>query len=255
MADPVIYPYEMDTIRPADAVSRLAIFDIDGTLTDSTAVDDECYRDAVAEALGVDAALVDWTGALHVTDAGILRWLWSAHRSGEPSADDYERARSGFVTRITRALEADRARCVPIPGALEMLRALGRSGWCIAAATGGWGPSARLKLRVAGIELPHAVLACADDAETRVEIVSLARRRAEEYFGRSFERVVSIGDGVWDVAAARQLGLPFIGIASGERADRLRAVGAEVVLPDYADLRAFERALDSPGSAAARAGP
>jgi hypothetical protein len=38
-------------------VSRLAIFDIDGTLTDTNGVDDESYRVAVAAAIGVDGRL------------------------------------------------------------------------------------------------------------------------------------------------------------------------------------------------------
>ena len=132
-----------------------------------------------------------------------------------------------------------------MPGATAALDAMRRAGWRTAVATGGWGPSARLKLRTAGIDVADETFACADDAESRVEIVTLARQKAERHFDCTFERVVSIGDGVWDVDTAARLALPFVGIASGSRAERLRAAGAAVVLPHYADLAAFLRALDS----------
>ena len=84
-------------------MNRLAIFDIDGTLTDTNGVDDDCYRTTIAEALGVTADAVDWSGAAHVTDSEIFRWLCDAHRRREPSADEMARARSQFVERLTQA--------------------------------------------------------------------------------------------------------------------------------------------------------
>jgi phosphoglycolate phosphatase-like HAD superfamily hydrolase len=116
-------------------------------------------------------------------------------------------------------------------------------GWDIALATGGWRPSARLKLKASGLDVPDMVLTCANDAVTREEIVRLARERAAAIRGDSYDRVVSIGDGVWDVRTAANLELPFIGIATGEREAKLRAAGASVVLSDFQDLIAFRSAL------------
>jgi phosphoglycolate phosphatase-like HAD superfamily hydrolase len=126
-----------------------------------------------------------------------------------------------------------------------MLRHLVERGWMVAVATGGWGPSARLKLRVAELPIDDAVLACADDARSRADIVRLARERAEAFYQRRFDRVVSVGDGVWDVETAIVLGLPFVGIATGTRADRLHSAGARTVLPDYFNLDAVWTALDT----------
>jgi beta-phosphoglucomutase-like phosphatase (HAD superfamily) len=41
-------------------MTRLAIFDLDGTLTDTNAVDDECYLEAMSTELGC-APNPDWT--------------------------------------------------------------------------------------------------------------------------------------------------------------------------------------------------
>ena len=188
---------------------------------------------------------MDWSGAAHVTDAGILHWLWSAHRVGEPTLADVARARSEFVHRLNAALKRDPSRFSSVPGAEPAVRSLVDRGWRVAVATGGWGPSARLKLAAAHFEIDDAVLACADDATSRADIVQLAQRRAEIVHGCRFDRIVSIGDGPWDVATAAALQLPFIGIGVGPRADQLRAAGAATVLADFADVDAVERALDN----------
>jgi phosphoglycolate phosphatase-like HAD superfamily hydrolase len=224
-------------------VNRLAIFDIDGTLTDTNGVDDDVYRIAVAGAIGVSPDDIDWSGALHVTDAEIFRHVCATHGRGEPSVELMARARSQFVDRLTSTLGDEPHRFTEIRGARAMLQRVTNEGWCVALATGGWGPSARLKLRAAHLEFDDALLACADDGISRADIVQLAHERAESFYDKRFDRVVSVGDGVWDASAAASLRLPFIGIARGEKAERLRRAGASVVLPDYGDPDAFFSAL------------
>lgn len=226
-------------------MNRLAIFDIDGTLTDTTSVDDECYRTAIADSLGVSPEAIDWSGAAHVTDSEIFRWLCAEHRRSEPSLDDMTRARWQFVERLTTQLKQAPGRFSAIAGAAAVLAELPTQGWQMAVATGGWGPSARLKLTVAELPIDDAVFACADDGRSRADIVRLARDRAEAFYQCRFDRVVSIGDGVWDVQTAIELDMPFVGIGTGERADRLRRAGAAIVLPDYSDVIAFLTAVET----------
>jgi phosphoglycolate phosphatase-like HAD superfamily hydrolase len=58
----------------------------------------------------------------------------------------------------------------------------------------------------------------------------------------AFEKVVYVGDGVWDVRAARALGIGFLGLATGTKAVRLLEEGASCVLPDLSDpMRVVER--------------
>ena len=54
-------------------MKRLAIFDIDGTLTDTNAVDDESYMRAIADVLNLDAYRLDWSEAPHITDSALLQ--------------------------------------------------------------------------------------------------------------------------------------------------------------------------------------
>jgi phosphoglycolate phosphatase-like HAD superfamily hydrolase len=224
-------------------MSSLAIFDIDGTLTNTTAVDDDCYRSAVAEALGIPESTVDWTGTPHFTDRGIFDWLFDAHARGAPTQAEVSRASHRLAHLLDAAMTATPARFEPIPGARGVFDYLRARGWSISVATGCWRPSARLKLRAAGIPIDDALIACSDDAAARTEIVSLSRARAVAYYGHEFTRVVSIGDGIWDVEAAAELGLPFVGVGHGERRGRLERAGASVVIENYSDRDAFTDAL------------
>lgn len=225
---------------------RLAIFDIDGTLTDTNAVDDECFLLAAADAFELDAGGLDWTGAPHVTDSTIARWMSEHHRGRAATSAELDGLVRRFLALLEEQLARSPARFAPIAGAVGLLPSLRAAGWDVALATGGWGRSARFKLTAAGIHEPELVLACADDGLTREEIVLLARdRAAAEHRRESYTRIVSVGDGVWDVRTAANLGIPFVGVGAGERAARLREAGASVVLSTFADREAVCTALAS----------
>ena len=211
-------------------VTMLAIFDIDGTLTETNAVDEECYCVALGDALGVAAADVMWAGAPHVTDSGIAHWLWQKHTGGAPTAVELRRVRRRFVELLNDMIEVAPHRFAAVPGAGTIVSRLHDHGWAVAFATGGWSEAARLKLNAAGVSHADVPLASGDDGTTREEIVQLALARAEAVTGRAFRRVISVGDGLWDARTARALQLPFVGIATGQHAVRLKAAGARTVL-------------------------
>ena len=223
-------------------MATLAVFDIDGTLTDTNSVDDSCFLRAVAETLGLEAARVDWSAAPHVTDSALLIWLAEQH--GQLPLSD--RTANLVVERFLELREAERAlssaRFRPVAGADHLFAALARTGWTCALATGGWERSARLKLVAAGLDTSTLALATSSDASTRVEIMQIAAARAQGD-GAAFERIVSIGDAVWDVRAAGELQWPFIGIATGNAATILRDHGATTILADFSDLSAVLTAL------------
>jgi phosphoglycolate phosphatase-like HAD superfamily hydrolase len=223
--------------------SRLAVFDIDGTLTDTNAVDDECFVEAVGGVLGIDAAALDWSEAPHITDTGLLRWLAERHRGRLPELHEMDAVQSRFVESLREAAQVTPERFQSVAGAQSVFGELRTRGWHVAVATGGWQASAVLKLRAIALDVDDLVFASSSDAETRVEILLLARQRARVRFG-ALDRVVSVGDGIWDVRAAAQLGWPFVGIGTGAAAGRLRAAGASHVLPDLTDIAGLCSALE-----------
>lgn len=112
--------------------------------------------------------------------------------------------------------------------------------WVITIATGCWQGSAKMKLAAAGIELDRFPGGFAEDSRPREGIVQAAIDRARQHYGiNQFAKVVSVGDGLWDVRTAANLGLDFVGIASGERAVALNQAGARHIVGDYQNLNNF----------------
>jgi phosphoglycolate phosphatase-like HAD superfamily hydrolase len=97
----------------------------------------------------------------------------------------------------------------------------------------------------AGITTDHLPLAFAEDGPTREDIVRSAIARAAASYGRPhFERLVLVGDAVWDARTARLLALPFIGVARGDDADNLRSSGVSHVIGDFRDVEQVLRCLE-----------
>ncbi|MFN2564176.1 MAG: HAD family hydrolase [Gemmatimonadaceae bacterium] len=225
--------------------SRLAIFDIDGTLTATNEVDDECFLCAVAEVFDLPrAAALDWSAAPHVTDSALARWLSQEHRGRAPGDDELTRLRARFLELLSDELARRPDRFAAVAGAPGLFPLLRAEGWEVALATGGWRASAQLKLAAAGLDCRDVPLACADDGLTREEIVREACARAGFSLSASTE-IVSVGDGVWDVRTAQRLGLRFVGVGEGSRAEALYRAGAGTVLPDLTDVGAVLAALDA----------
>ncbi|MGA8848599.1 MAG: hypothetical protein WB564_02050 [Dehalococcoidia bacterium] len=117
-------------------------------------------------------------------------------------------------------------------------------GVCVCVATGGWRDAALLKLRLAGISAGDIPLASSDDSHERESIMLLAEERARVHKNcPAFSQVVYVADHVRDFLNARKLGYGFVGLGSGEQAQKLRLAGVTHVQPDFTDKRYFLRVL------------
>ena len=186
---------------------RAVLFDIDGTLLHSAAVDDALYRKAVQVVLG-DVRL---RPSLHeyefVTDTGVLRQILddNAIVGNERTLDEI---RSVFVD-LLQSHVSEHGPFAEIPGARDMLRALRASPGCaVAMATGGWRQSAEFKLSSAGIHYEDIPLATSNDHHERTTIMEIALER----LGGQFDSVIYYGDGPWDREACAQLGWEFVAV-------------------------------------------
>ncbi|MHC4948756.1 MAG: HAD family hydrolase [Planctomycetota bacterium] len=218
-------------------MSHLIVFDIDGTLTDTSAVDDRCFARAADDVLGVDVHGADWTAFAHVTDPGIAQELIERHHPGAEPATLHAALERRFMALLEEAIAADPDACRPIAGAADLLAGLtARADVAVSMATGAWRASAELKLRHGGLDRFDVPLATASDDRGRPAIVRRAARLAAARHGiDGFDRVTSVGDGLWDVHAAAAVGCRFVGRGTGAAARRLEAAGVEHVLADYTD--------------------
>lgn len=225
---------------------KLIIFDIDGTLTETSRVDEMCYLKTWAEVHGIEDIREHWDGCPHVSDAGVTEHVFQRLWGRDPSEAETEALKSVLVRMLQAHHEEDLSHFNEIPGAADTFNHhVDQSDWVKALATGCWRPSAEMKLRAAGIRYEGVPGGFSEDGAARERIVRAAIRRAGEAYERtSFDRVVSVGDGPWDVRTAANLGLPFLGIGAGERADRLRAAGAKYIIEHYVNIDEFFELLE-----------
>jgi phosphoglycolate phosphatase-like HAD superfamily hydrolase len=224
------------------------MFDIDGTLTRTDVADEICFVAALRDVFGFTGIDTDWTAYPHCSDSAILEAIFADRLDRLPSLQEISAMQARFVELL--AAETRIRPFVAIPGAPEILRILRADGrYAVSLASGAWECSARIKLANAGLEFSGLPAAFADDAHAREAIMETSRSRAHEACLRDhFDQVIYVGDGVWDGRAARNLGFPFVGIASDPgKAGILRVEGAFATFPDYEDAAAFLLALESSG--------
>jgi phosphoglycolate phosphatase-like HAD superfamily hydrolase len=228
---------------------KLVVFDFDGTLAKTMGVDSECFVQAFAEALDVRGFSTTWTDYEHVTDEGVTQQIFTERFGRRPLTHEIEKLVSHFVGLLSARCEANSMDFKPVPGAAALVRQL-RDGqeWGVALATGAWRRSVQFKIERSGLPITDIPSAFSEDGPSRESTVLAAiDRAASHYRQHRFERIVSVGDAVWDVRTARKLGLPFLGIADEPRADELRRNGASHVIEDYRNveecLRFFDEAL------------
>lgn len=223
---------------------KLAIFDIDGTLTQTNEIDTQCYVKAFAEEFKITGINTNWSDYGHTTDSAISIQIFQDFWGRAPKEDELLKLKHRFVELLKSHYAADNKMFVETPGASAMLRKLVETDWRIAFATGGWLASASMKLEATGLDIDKFPMASADDSISREEIVKTVISRAKDKYAVSdFDKIVCIGDGIWDVLTAVQLQLPFVGVANDEQV--LQDMGIEQIIPDFTDFDRFLKALNN----------
>ena len=214
---------------------KLVIFDLDGTLTRTNDVDGDCFIRAFMEILRLDDLNTNWDDYADVSDEGVTRQIFIQRFGRPPVPEETGKIVDRFLELLGSCRRADASGFEEVRGAISILQRLRQdSSWSIALATGAWRRSAEFKIQSAALPVAGLPAAFSEDGPSREAIVRKAIERAERRHQR-FERIISVGDALWDVKTARNLGLPFLGIASGANAALLRDNGASHVIEDYSD--------------------
>jgi len=215
---------------------HLVMFDIDGTLVDSAGFDTELYVEAVRSVLDVEIDS-DWNRYEHVSDSGILEEvIRGARLDGEPK-ELARRVQERFVGLVRDYVRRAPGSVREIAGAKRLVeRLLELPNVRVGIATGGWQPTALLKLEHVGIDVGRLGFASSSDARARTEIMRLAADRALR--GATYTRATYFGDGAWDRRASEELGYDFVAIGG--------AVPSRVA---YVDLRETDAILAQLGVA------
>ncbi|SFD74822.1 Phosphoglycolate phosphatase, HAD superfamily [Chitinophaga sp. CF118] len=191
---------------------KYIIFDIDGTLTDTTEVDDKCYTKAIEDVFGFHNFETNYGHYKNTTDSGIIDQLFRERMERSYTPEEQQLFISHFCSLLEEAHRNESIR--EINKAAKVIEVLCQQEHIsVGLATGGWRESALFKLNCAGINIDGCTAASfAQDAMARHEIISHTIRRMNEVHNIVPESIVYVGDGNWDYLATKQLGIQFIGI-------------------------------------------
>ncbi|HTP28316.1 MAG TPA: HAD family hydrolase [Anaeromyxobacteraceae bacterium] len=223
----------------------LVLFDVDGTLIQSTAIDADVYARTFAAVFGTELPSTEWGTYLCATDRGVAEEAVRTLGLDPALIPEFQQR---FVAGLV--LEAGTRGVEPVRGARDVPHRLGEAGHTVALATGAWERAARVKLRAARIPVEGHLLVGSDAHVAREEIIREALQRA----GPAARRAVYVGDGVWDLRAARALRLPFVGVEP-EGCGILRGAGAASVVRDFQRFPEFLRILEQAAPPSAESTP
>ncbi|MCO6491782.1 MAG: HAD family hydrolase [Phaeodactylibacter sp.] len=224
---------------------KLVIFDVDGTLIFSEKRDSLAFAATYEKIYRRAFPTIDWRTYPHVTDTTIFDSVIRQHFGRPSSEPEVRRFQEHYV-----ALLEDNRRAAPrdyleVPGARQAVAALEQdSRYLVAVATGGWKWSAEVKLRHVGIAVDHRLFSGADGKASREHIIEEVIGFAGELHGNSFDKIVYIGDAIWDVDTTRNLQLGFVGVRRQGDFGLLQREGARHVIRDYLDYEGFLRLVD-----------
>jgi HAD superfamily hydrolase (TIGR01549 family) len=212
--------------RPGDVV----LFDVDGTLVDST------YHHAVA-----------WHRAF--ARAGITVPLWRVHRTigmggdklvGEVVGDEVEQEQGDALREAWKEEYSELvAEVEPLPGAADLVRDLDSAGYVVALASSGEKPFADAAVEDLGIGDQVAVVTTSSDAESSKPDPDILGAALQSIDG--VRRAILLGDTPYDVESAARIGIGCVGLLTGgfSRAE-LEEAGAVVVVADLTELQDWD---------------
>jgi phosphoglycolate phosphatase len=218
-------------------VSRLAIFDCDGTLVDSQAniclAMEDCFERA-------GLARPDRARTRRVVGLSLVEAMQSMLPDGEPDthlalAEDYKQAfhRLRGQGLVEEPLYA---------GVAELIEELEADGWLLGVATGKSDRGLKLCLERHGLHPRFVTLQTADRHPSKPHPSMVEQAMADA--GAEPQSTIVIGDTTYDMAMARAAGATAIGVSWGYHdAQELSEAGAHYIASNPSEILAFTKAF------------
>jgi HAD superfamily hydrolase (TIGR01509 family) len=204
------------------ARARGVIFDVDGTLLDTNYLHIAAWWEAFRER-GHDVRCADIHRTLGMGPAELVTRLL-----GRPDPR--------VIDAHSRYFAPNLGRMRPLPGAPELLRATARLGLNVVLATSAADDELGLTLEALGARDAIGTVVGSGAVERARPDPDIVGKALSES-GTDRARAVMVGDSVWDIIAARRVGIPCIGVLSGGIAkEKLLDAGAIEVYGDAAAL-------------------
>jgi HAD superfamily hydrolase (TIGR01509 family) len=193
------------------------LFDVDGTLVDSTYIHTVCWWQALRQ-LGHDVPMATIHRAIGMGSDRILDQLLGPDRQREDD-DDLHTAKKTLYSTYW-----DRLR--PLPGATQLLHACADAGLTVVLASSASRPELTKLCAALDSDDVIATATSSADAERSKPSPDILRAALDQSRLEA-PNVVFVGDSVWDVKAAARLQIACIGLTCGGlAAAELQAAGA-----------------------------
>jgi phosphoglycolate phosphatase-like HAD superfamily hydrolase len=221
----------------------LILWDIDGTILESTGAGMEALRGALHTAFGIEGSLkgIDFAGR---TDPYIIREALKRFELAD-TLENRERYIEGYLALLPQQMKERNAGV--LPGVLTLLHeAAQRTDVVQGLLTGNLRRGAEVKLGYHGLWHYFPIGAFSDDDEVRDHLGPHALHRAREHWRHEFDvrRVWIIGDTPHDITCARAIGARVLAVATGKYSEaELAAHHPDVLRKDLSDTAGFWRAL------------
>ena len=184
----------------------LYVFDIDGTLTDSIPT----YLKVITKVLsdiGLKEIDTDYDNYLHHTDRYALEYNYERN-FGKKAPDSLR-----FELDTLLGIELQKHEpVIEIPGARDLLLDFQRREIPFSYGTGAFPKATIVKMKDARIPLIEEVLATSITSVSRVGFVQEAIEKSKAFYNQDFKKIVAVGDGLWDLKAAQELNIGFLGV-------------------------------------------
>ncbi|HEX2342648.1 MAG TPA: HAD family hydrolase [Vicinamibacterales bacterium] len=227
-------------------MSKLILFDIDGTLVLTGRAGVRAMTRALVDVFGINDGFADISLAGR-TDRYLLG-LALEQNQVVLNARELDRFRERYVRYLVEEVpKRGEGRKGVMPGITALLDTLEqRDDVFLGLLTGNFAEAARIKLEYFDLWRYFRCGAYGDDAHDRNDLVPVALARARECGnGGSFDRIFIVGDTPHDIACAAAGNAMSIAVATGGfDVSTLRAAGADVVFQDLSDTQAFVKFLE-----------
>ncbi|WP_375478467.1 HAD family hydrolase [uncultured Jatrophihabitans sp.] len=206
---------------------RGILFDVDGTLVDTTFLHTVCWAEALRQH-GLQVTASDIHHGIGMSSDKMLAHLLGEDR--DTSADDAISEAHDTLYKLSWG------RLTTLPGAADLLRECAKRGFTVVLASSASEQELQVLRETIDADDAVAQATSKNDAKSGKPAPDIVET-ALDSSGLAADRAVFVGDAVWDAEAAKKAGVTFIGLTCGGTPEAdLRAAGAVEVWRDPADL-------------------
>jgi len=213
---------------------NLIVFDIDGTLTDTVEIHQNAFRKSL-NLIGVEKFNDAFGTYKHHTDSHIAKSIFEFVTTR--TFDEF--VIESFENYLYEQIGQNEIK--EILGSKQIINDIEtNTDFGVCYATGSLFKPAKLKLESIGVNFSPMQLVASNAIEEREGIVEAAIKNAQQHYQvEKFDRIISFGDGLWDLKTANNLSLEFVGIGKTNE-QLLRENGMQKHFYDFQEFKLAE---------------